>query len=118
LRSARASAVTLSASEQPLGHEVDAAEHDDAGGHARPLARQLERVADEVGHFEDLRALVVVGQHDGVAGALEVLDLGHQGRECGARTRAVGVRVERAQSPVQVVGGGRGAVHGSIPLSV
>ena len=44
----------------------------------RGLARQLERVADEVGHLEDLGTLVVVRQDDGVAVALELLDLGDQ----------------------------------------
>ena len=38
------------------------------------LARQLERVADEVGDLEDLRPLVVVRQDDGVALALERAD--------------------------------------------
>ena len=49
-----------------LGHEVDAAEHDVLGLRARGgVARQLERVAGDVGELDDLVALVVVAQDEG-----------------------------------------------------
>ena len=50
-----------------LGHEVDAAEGDHVGVGRGGLAREAERVADEVGDVLDLGHLVVVGEDDGVA---------------------------------------------------
>ncbi len=65
-----------------LGHEVHAALHDDVGVDLRRLARELERIADEVGDaVVDFRRLVVVRQDDGVALLLERVDRLHIGRE-------------------------------------
>ena len=50
-----------------LGHEVNAAEGDHLGVGARGLARELQRVAGQIGHVLDLGHLVVVGQDDGLA---------------------------------------------------
>ena len=50
-----------------LGHEVDAAEDDHVGVGGGRLAREPERVADEVGDVLDLGQLVVVGEDHGVA---------------------------------------------------
>jgi hypothetical protein len=48
-----------------LGHEVHAAEDDVLGGGLRGgQARQLQRVAGEVGELDDLVALVVVAEDD------------------------------------------------------
>ena len=61
-----------------LGHEADAAKSDDLGVGRRRLARQIEAVADEIGEVLDFRLLVIMGEDDGVALALEPLDLGQQ----------------------------------------
>ena len=57
-----------------LRHEVHAAEDDHIAGGLLPLAGQLQRVADEVRNLEDFRALIVVGEDDGVPLALEGRD--------------------------------------------
>ena len=61
-----------------LGHEADAAEGDHLGVGRRRLARQIEAVADEVREVLDFRLLVIMGEDDGVALALQALDLGEQ----------------------------------------
>ena len=61
-----------------LGHEADAAKSDDVGVGRRGLARQIEAVADEVGEVLDFRLLVIMGEDDGVALALQPLDLGEE----------------------------------------
>ena len=71
-----------------LGHEVDAAEDDHVGVDGCRLARQLERVADEVRHLEDLGTLVVVREHHGTTLLLELADLARQSGKLGA-SRAV-----------------------------
>src|SRR3546814_6514538 len=43
-----------------LGHELDAAEGDDLGIGVRGLARQFERVADEIGEILNLGLLVIM----------------------------------------------------------
>jgi hypothetical protein len=50
-----------------LGHEVHAAEDDVLGVGLRGQARQLERVAGEVGVAVDVGALVVVAEQHGAA---------------------------------------------------
>ena len=83
-----------------LGHEVDAAEHDEVG--LRPRRRelgQLERVAGEVRVPDDLVTLVVVAQDDQPAAERAarlrdaVLDLGRAGGrdELGKRDLGHGV---------------------------
>ena len=58
-----------------LGHEMHAALHDDIGIALGRLAGELERVADDVGNaMEDFRRHVVVGEHHGVARALQLVD--------------------------------------------
>ncbi len=58
-----------------LAHEVHAAHHDDVGVDAACFARELQRIADDVGHaVEDLRRLVVVREDHGVAFAFEAID--------------------------------------------
>jgi hypothetical protein len=49
-----------------LGHEMHAAEHDELGVGLGGEARQLERVAGEVGVLVDVGALVVVAQQHGL----------------------------------------------------
>ena len=61
-----------------LGHEADAAKGDDFGIGRRGLARQIEAVADEVREVLDFRLLVIMGEDDGVAFALQPLDLGEK----------------------------------------
>jgi hypothetical protein len=51
-----------------FGHEMHAAEHDDAGGDLGGLAGEFEGVAGEVGDVLHIGELVVVGEDDG-AGA-------------------------------------------------
>ena len=58
-----------------LGHEVHAAEDDDVGVRLGGLAREAERVADEVGDVLHFGALVVVREDDRVLLARERLDL-------------------------------------------
>ena len=58
-----------------LGHEVNAAKDDHLGLGPRRLARQPERIPDEIGDVLDLRALVVVRENDRVAVLRERLDL-------------------------------------------
>ena len=58
-----------------LGHEVHAAEDDDVGVGLRRLAREAERIADEIGDVLHFGALVVVRENDRVALARELLDL-------------------------------------------
>src|SRR5207245_11796633 len=108
-----------------LGHEVDAAEDDRVGLHAGRLARELERVAHEVGHREDLRALVVVRQDDGVAGALQGADLGDDVGQRGAAFGAVVPIAERREQRFELVprggeggGGGGGGGHGGSRVGV
>ena len=61
-----------------LGHEVDAAEGDHLGVGGGRLARELQRVAGEVGDLLDLRHLVVVGEDHRVARGGELADLGRE----------------------------------------
>ena len=61
-----------------LGHEAHAAEGDHIGIGRGRLARQIEAVADEIGEVLDLGFLVVMGEDDGVALALQPIDLGEQ----------------------------------------
>ena len=49
-----------------LRHEVHAGEHDHLGVRRGRLPREAERVAHVIGHVLHFRALVVVGDHDGV----------------------------------------------------
>jgi hypothetical protein len=62
-----------------------------------------------VGHLEDLGALVVVGEDDRVAAALQVQDLRDDPGVgvAGLGPVAVGI-LERGQPPVQILGGGPG----------
>ncbi len=48
-------------------HEADAAERDDIRVRLRRLARQLQRIPDEIGQVLNLGRLVVMSQDDGVA---------------------------------------------------
>jgi len=57
-----------------LRHEMDAAEHDHLGLGAGGAARELQRVADEVGDVLDRILLVVVGQDHGVAARCQLPD--------------------------------------------
>ena len=66
-----------------LGHEADAAEGDDVGLGRGRLARQVEAVADEIGEVLDFGRLIIMCQDDGVALALQPLDVGAQ-IDCGA----------------------------------
>ena len=61
-----------------LGHEIDAAEDDHVCLDLRGLARQLQRVAGEVGNVLHLRPLVVVREDDGVALRLQRANLRHE----------------------------------------
>ena len=77
---------------------MDAAKHDDLGvADLAGLARQLQRIADEIGDLEDLRALVIVGQDHRFALRLEPVDF----RDCRgiaiARLAIVIVLPEHAQ---------------------
>ena len=60
---------------------MHAAERDDLGFGLRGLLRERERVADEVGHVLDLRALVVVREDHGATLGGERPYLGLQGRD-------------------------------------
>ncbi len=65
-----------------LGHEVDAGLHDDAGLGLGGLARELQRVADEIGDaIINLGRLVIMREDDGVARLLRLVDRLHIGRE-------------------------------------
>ena len=58
-----------------LGHEVNAGEHDDVGIDLGGFAGEQQAVADDIGDaMKDLRRLVVVRQHHGVAPALQFED--------------------------------------------
>src|SRR3954453_6464921 len=59
-----------------LGHEMDAAEDDDIGVSLGRVAREAQRVSDEIGDVLDLWPLIVVRKNAGVANASEILDLG------------------------------------------
>ena len=61
-----------------LGHEAHAAKGDHVGVGRRRLARQIEAVADEIREVLDFRLLVIMGEDDRVALALQPLDLGEQ----------------------------------------
>jgi len=88
-----------------LGHEVDAAERDDPLRGGQALARQLERVADEVGQVLDLGLLVVVGQDEGVPLLLQAEDrLGEVGRR-GRRDGSEGRRAHRGDSTARAGSG-------------
>ncbi len=87
---------------------MDAAEDDRLGIHACRLAGELERVADEVGHLEELRTLVVVGQDHRVTGALERVDLAHQVGESRAPVGGVGDVAEGGEKRFEL-GTGRGS---------
>ena len=63
-----------------LGHEADAAKGDHLGVGRGRLARQVEAVADEIGEVLDFGLLVIMGEDDRVALALQPLDLGRAGR--------------------------------------
>jgi hypothetical protein len=58
-----------------FGHEPDAAEGDDFAVEFPGFAGEFEAVADDVGEFLDLGFLVVVGEDDRVALALQREDL-------------------------------------------
>src|SRR5712671_4877884 len=65
-----------------LGHEMDAALHDHARLGLGRLARELQRVADEIGDaIVDFRRLVIMRQNDGAALLLEIVDRLHVGGE-------------------------------------
>ena len=85
-----------------LGHEVHAAEDDELGLRpGRRLARELERVAGDVGELDDLVALVVVAEHEdpvaerrlGRAGARDQVGVGGGGQVAGALDAPLGVEV-------------------------
>src|SRR5579859_214766 len=61
-----------------LAHEADAAEHDDVGIGGRRLARQIQRIADEVSEILDLSVLIIVRENNRVAFFLETLNLSGQ----------------------------------------
>jgi hypothetical protein len=62
------------------------------------VTRELERVADEVGHLEDLRSLVVVGEDDRVLLDLELPDLFDESFDLAAALLVVdGLLTERAE---------------------
>src|SRR5690606_20508662 len=61
-----------------LGHELDAAKGDDVGVGLRRLARQLERIADEIGEVLDFGLLIIMREDDGVAFLAEPFDFGAQ----------------------------------------
>ena len=64
-----------------LGHEMDAALHDDVGVRLAGDARELERIPDHVGDaIVDFRRLVIMRQDDGVALLFQVVDRLHIGR--------------------------------------
>jgi hypothetical protein len=57
-----------------LGHEVDAAKHDDFRFGFGGLLREAQRIAHVIGHILDLRHLVIVRENDRVELALKVDD--------------------------------------------
>jgi hypothetical protein len=59
-----------------LGHELHAAERDHIGVGLRRLARQFQRIADEIGQILQFRLLVIMRQDDGILLAAQALDLG------------------------------------------
>jgi hypothetical protein len=59
-----------------LGHEAHAAERDHLGIGLCRLARQFERVADEIGKVLDLGLLIIVREDHRVALLAQTLDLG------------------------------------------
>jgi hypothetical protein len=66
---------------QDLGdfrHEAHAAKHDDIRVGGGRLARQVERVADEVGDILDFAVLIIVRQDHGVLLTTQAIDLGQQ----------------------------------------
>src|SRR5215470_10966865 len=71
---------------------MNTTEDDDVGIDGLALARQLERVADEVRDFEDLRPLIVVGENHRVALALEGSDACRHLGQPRALVRGVHVR--------------------------
>src|SRR5581483_6060627 len=90
-------------------HEVHAAEDDHVGVDPRRLAGELERVADEVGHLEELRTLVVVREDDGVPLPLERRDLGDRVGDRGAAGGRIRRVAERREERFE--GGGGGGFH-------
>src|SRR3546814_464914 len=58
-----------------LGHELDAAKGDDVGVGVGGLARQLQRIADEIGDILNLGLLVIMREDDGVAVLAQAVDL-------------------------------------------
>ena len=65
-----------------LGHEVDAGLDDDLRVGLGRFARELERVADEIGDaVEDFGRLIIVREDDGAALFLQAVDLGDHRRE-------------------------------------
>ena len=88
-----------------LGHEVHAAEQDELGlGPRGGLARELERVARDVGELDDLVALVVVAQHERAgaersargAGPLDEVRVARCGQVADALDAALGGQVDTA----------------------
>ena len=88
-----------------LRHEVHAAEEDELGlGPGGGLARELERVARDVGELDDLVALVVVAEHEGPAaqrgagraGALDEVRVARGGQVADALDAALGGQVDTA----------------------
>ena len=59
-----------------LGHEQHAAEDDHIRGSRRGFLRQLQAVADKIGHVLNCRFLIEVRQDDGIHLALEPHDFG------------------------------------------
>ncbi len=85
-----------------LGHEVDAAEHDDSGvADLARLVREFQRVADEVGDLEYLGALVVVREHDRAALGLEPVDFVDLGGVALAGRQVVAVLPQGGELPIE-----------------
>jgi hypothetical protein len=65
------------------------------------LAREFERIADKVGDLENFGALIVVRQDNGVAFALEAVDLGDGFGEILAGFGRVALFIKYGQLPME-----------------
>ena len=93
-----------------FGHEVDPAKDDDLGvAHLSGLARQFQGIADKIGDFENLRALIIVGQNHRLARRLETVDFRDYRGIAIARLAIIIVLAEHAQFVIEV-GAGYGLV--------
>src|SRR5277367_2299214 len=78
---------------------MDAAEHDNIGVvDVAGLARQLERITDEIGNLEDLGPLIIMRQYHGSALDLEAADFVDLADKTFACLKIVAGLIERAQA--------------------